>query len=74
MLFDSIVFAGRDINRMVTAVTQALCNQTGITFIRFDLLSLLGKLGSRREDDTFDPGSCANGRFRLRYTGKSTLL
>ena len=74
MLFDSIVFAGRDIDWVVTAIAQALCDQTGIALIRFDPLSLLGKLGSRREDDTFDPGSCANGRFRLRYTGKSTLL
>ena len=58
ILFDSIVFAGRDINRMVTAVAQALCDQTGITLIRFDPLSLRGKHGSRRKDNAFDPGPC----------------
>ena len=58
ILFDSIVFAGGDINRMVTAVTQTLCDQTGITLIRFDPLSLLGKHGSRCKYDTFDPGTC----------------
>src|SRR5699024_1296470 len=58
ILFDSIVFTGRDIDRMVTAVTQALCDQTGITLIRFDSISLLGKHGSRRKYDTFDSGPC----------------
>ena len=58
ILFDRIVFAGRDINRMVPAVAQALCNQTGITLIRFDPLPLLSKHGSRRKDDTFDPSVC----------------
>ena len=58
ILFNSIVFAGRDIDRMVTTIAQALCDQTGITLIRFDPFPLLDKHGSRHKDDTFDPGPC----------------
>ena len=58
ILFDRIVFACRDIDRMVPAVAQALCDQTGISLIRFDPLPLLGKHGCRRKYDTFNPGAC----------------
>src|SRR5699024_2838636 len=49
------VFASRDIDRIVATVAEALCDQTSITLIRFDSLSLLGKHGSRCKYDTFDP-------------------
>ncbi len=58
ILFDSVVFASRDIDRMVATVAEALCDQTSITLIRFDSLSLLGKHGSRCKYDTFDPSVC----------------
>ena len=43
---------------MVATVAEALCDQTSITLIRFDSLSLLGKHGSRCKYDTFDPSVC----------------
>ena len=43
---------------MLTTIAQALCDQTGIALIRFDPFPLLGMHGSRRKDDTFDPGPC----------------
>lgn len=58
ILFDSIIFKGRDINRMVPAVTQALCNQMSVTLIRFDTLSQRSKHSGRRKYDTFDSGLC----------------
>ena len=58
ILLDRIVFAERDIKRMVTAIKQALCDQTGITLIRFNSPSLLDKHGCRQKYDTFDPGAC----------------
>ena len=55
ILFDSIIFAGRDINWMISSITQALSNQTCIALIRFDTLSLLCEHCSRCQDDAFDP-------------------
>ena len=57
ILFDCVIFSGWDIDRMISAVAQALRNQMCIPLIRFDPLSLRGKHGRRRENDTFDPGA-----------------
>ena len=56
ILFDGIIFAGRDINRMISAVAQTLSDQAGIAFIRFYTLSLLSEHSGRRQNDAFEPG------------------
>ena len=45
VFFDSVIFTGRNIDRMISAVTQTLRDQTGISPIRFDPLALLGEHG-----------------------------
>ena len=41
---------------MIRSVTQALCDQKSIPFIRLDPLALLGEHCCRSEYDTFNPG------------------
>jgi hypothetical protein len=43
---------------MIPAVTQTLCNQASVPFIRFNPLALLSKHGCRCKDDALDPGAC----------------
>ena len=58
ILLDGIIFAGRDINRVISAIAQTLRDQTRIALIRFDSLSLLSEHSCWRKNDTFDSGSC----------------
>ena len=71
IFFDGIIFTGRNINRMISSITQTLSNQTSITCICFDTFSLLCEHRSRCQNHTFDSGI---GKLMVQRVAKAAGL
>lgn len=56
IFFNGIIFAGGNIDRMISTIAQAVCDQAGVTPVCFDALPLGCEHGRRCQNGAFDPG------------------